>query len=256
MKPPSLLSQLTSVPLATPCESPWDAMQGDDKLRHCTECSRDVYDLSAMAPIEAELRLLNAPAEVPCIRYLRAPDGSILHRLAPRSFLPSSPARSLTVASALGLALTPSAAFAGGKRDKRATADDACVVFTQPADNSVVASAKPSAAQEQSGVAGLSPSKGRAAKEPTMPPSESPPVRLAGKAMAPRERAPYGTLTLKSSLERKVRIAGIELTAPLPSYNLTPGNFTVEILDGKKKPRMIAFKITADHATLVDLDKR
>ena len=89
-----------------------------------------------------------------------------------------------------------------------------------------------------------------------MPPSQPEPIRLAGKPMAPRERSPYGTLALKSNVERKVSVAGIELVAPLVSYKLTPGEFVVEVLGAKSKPRKISFKITADHATVVDLDKR
>ena len=83
MHPRSLLRQLTRVPLAKPCDSSWESMVGSDKVRHCASCDRDVYSLSDMSALEAELRLLNAGDAVPCIRYARDRDGAVAHRAPP-----------------------------------------------------------------------------------------------------------------------------------------------------------------------------
>src|SRR6266540_2015442 len=109
MHPRSLLRQLTRVPLEKPCDSPWESMDGTDKVRHCRSCDRDVYSLSDMTELEAELRLLNAADAAPCIRYARGSDGEVMHLAPPppmrRPFLPSASARALVVASALGSGL-------------------------------------------------------------------------------------------------------------------------------------------------------
>ena len=52
-------------------------MSGADKARLCAECSRHVYDLSAMSSDEAE-RLLDCGDERLCIRLTRGPDGRVV----------------------------------------------------------------------------------------------------------------------------------------------------------------------------------
>src|SRR5882724_1502523 len=115
MHPRSLLRQLTRTPLEKPCDSPWESMVGSDKVRHCTSCARDVYSLSDMSELEAELRLLNAGDAVPCIRYARDRDGLVAHLAPPppppRFHFASTSARALVVASAL----VARDAFAQGK---------------------------------------------------------------------------------------------------------------------------------------------
>jgi hypothetical protein len=59
MRPTTLLAQLTAKPHDKPCDARWDEMVGDDRVRHCGSCARDVYDVSAMCEREAEFRLLN-----------------------------------------------------------------------------------------------------------------------------------------------------------------------------------------------------
>src|SRR5437660_10738635 len=104
MHPRSLVRQLTRSPLEKPCDSPWESMVGSDKVRHCSSCDRDVYSLSDMSELEAELRLLNARDAVPCIRYARDRDGLVAHRAPPprpsrRFQVAGTSARALVVAS-------------------------------------------------------------------------------------------------------------------------------------------------------------
>ena len=39
--------------IASPCKAPWENMDGDNRVRFCRECSRNVYNLSAMTEPEA-----------------------------------------------------------------------------------------------------------------------------------------------------------------------------------------------------------
>src|SRR2546421_11907779 len=100
MHPRSLLRQVTRIPLEKPCESRWESMVGGDKVRRCASCDRDVYSLSDMSELEAELRLLNAGEAVPCIRAARDRYGLVAYRGPPtrgRFSVASGAARALVV---------------------------------------------------------------------------------------------------------------------------------------------------------------
>src|SRR4051794_34167957 len=45
---------LDSVRIASPCTASWDAMTGDDQVRFCGQCEKNVYNLSGMAREDAE----------------------------------------------------------------------------------------------------------------------------------------------------------------------------------------------------------
>lgn len=61
--------------IATPCEERWDGMVGDDAVRHCARCDKDVYDLSAHT-VAAAAALRASPSR-PCIRITQRMDGAI-----------------------------------------------------------------------------------------------------------------------------------------------------------------------------------
>src|SRR5215470_14492587 len=71
------VKRLPMVSVPWPCPISWDVMRGTDKARLCAECSRQVYDLSAMSSDEAE-RLLDCGDERRCIRLTRGPDGQVV----------------------------------------------------------------------------------------------------------------------------------------------------------------------------------
>ena len=45
---------LDSVSVASPCPASWEAMAGDDRVRSCGQCQRQVYNLSELSRSEAE----------------------------------------------------------------------------------------------------------------------------------------------------------------------------------------------------------
>jgi len=60
-------------------------MEGDDRVRFCCACSKNVYDLSAMSEDEAEAFLaLHLDDQDACVRLYRRPDGRILTSDCPR----------------------------------------------------------------------------------------------------------------------------------------------------------------------------
>jgi hypothetical protein len=64
---------------------PWDAMAGNQQVRHCGECRLNVYNLSAMTEIEIQRLLVMQPAEQRvCVRFYRRADGTMLTQDCPR----------------------------------------------------------------------------------------------------------------------------------------------------------------------------
>lgn len=71
------LPLLDNIRVATPCSAKWDTMLGDDRVRHCGECDKNVYNLSGMTRDEAENLLVAKNGDL-CARYFQRADGTIL----------------------------------------------------------------------------------------------------------------------------------------------------------------------------------
>lgn len=74
---------LERVVVAAPCPMSWDMMEGDDKVRHCGGCSRNVYNLSAMNDKEAEA-FLQKNGSSQCLTFYRRADGTIMTDNCPK----------------------------------------------------------------------------------------------------------------------------------------------------------------------------
>jgi hypothetical protein len=70
-------SLLQQVEIASPCAASWEDMVGDDRVRFCLECNRDVFNLSAVTEKEAEHILLAHGFNL-CARLYRRRDGTYL----------------------------------------------------------------------------------------------------------------------------------------------------------------------------------
>lgn len=70
-------SLLGRVRVASPCNVPWDSMDGTARVRYCELCEKNVYDLSAMTRTEAEDFVARRNGDV-CVRFYRRADGTIL----------------------------------------------------------------------------------------------------------------------------------------------------------------------------------
>jgi len=71
------LPVLDNIGVASPCRADWNQMTGDDRVRHCGDCQRNVYNLSAMTRDEAEALIVEKEGQL-CVRYFRRADGTIL----------------------------------------------------------------------------------------------------------------------------------------------------------------------------------
>lgn len=69
---------LHSIQIASPCTASWAAMKGDDRVRHCNDCNKNVFNLSAMPEAEgAALLAGNTDGEL-CVRFYRRADGTVM----------------------------------------------------------------------------------------------------------------------------------------------------------------------------------
>lgn len=68
---------LEKIRIARPCPARWDEMTGDDRVRFCGLCQKNVYNLSAMSK-EAATRLIEEREGDLCVRLYRRRDGTIL----------------------------------------------------------------------------------------------------------------------------------------------------------------------------------
>jgi hypothetical protein len=77
-------SLVDDVRIASPCKASWDDMVGDDRVRFCGQCSKNVYNLSALSRDAAEALLREAGArnaangDGMCVRLYRRADGTVL----------------------------------------------------------------------------------------------------------------------------------------------------------------------------------
>lgn len=71
------LPLLQQVRVASPCKERWDDMTGDEHVRFCGRCEKNVYDLSSLTAEQAD-SLLRGRGESMCVRLFRRSDGTVL----------------------------------------------------------------------------------------------------------------------------------------------------------------------------------
>ncbi len=71
------LPMLDSVRVAAPCNADWNAMIGDERVRFCEACEKNVYNLSALTSAQAEALLREKEGNL-CVRLFRRKDGTVL----------------------------------------------------------------------------------------------------------------------------------------------------------------------------------
>ncbi len=81
---PKLTSPLDHVKIAAPCPADWDQMFSfeDERVRFCSQCDLNVYNLSGMSRQEAEALITKTEGRL-CVRFYRKADGSILTQNCP-----------------------------------------------------------------------------------------------------------------------------------------------------------------------------
>jgi len=79
-----LTDSLDHVKIAAPCSADWDQMFSfeDERVRFCSKCNLNVYNLSGMSRQEAETLITKTEGRL-CVRFYRRVDGSILTQNCP-----------------------------------------------------------------------------------------------------------------------------------------------------------------------------
>jgi hypothetical protein len=73
---------LDHVQVAAPCKADWNQMIGSERMRFCSECNLNVYNLSGMTRFEAESLIARNEGRL-CVRFYRRFDGSIITKDCP-----------------------------------------------------------------------------------------------------------------------------------------------------------------------------
>jgi hypothetical protein len=81
---PKLSSPLDNLKVAAPCTADWDQMFSfqDERVRFCSQCNLNVYNLSGMNRREAEDLITKTEGRL-CVRFYRRADGSVLTENCP-----------------------------------------------------------------------------------------------------------------------------------------------------------------------------
>jgi hypothetical protein len=97
------LDVLDRISIASPCTADWASMTGDERVRFCSECRLNVYNLSAMSREDAAALIVEREGCL-CVRFYRRADGTVLTQDCPVGL------RALRRKAAAGLARAGAAA--------------------------------------------------------------------------------------------------------------------------------------------------
>ena len=139
------LPMLENVRVASPCNASWDEMLGDDRVRFCTSCEKNVFNLSAMPRVDAERLLAERMNGELCVRFYQRADGTVMTQDCPVGV--TKKRRKLAVLAAAGagaMALAATSMFTRtmGKPALGATMGEMAPIDTAPV---VMGSAAPPA---------------------------------------------------------------------------------------------------------------
>jgi hypothetical protein len=75
-------NRLDHVRIAAPCKADWDQMIGNERVRFCSQCCLNVYNLSSMNRSDAEALIARTEGRL-CVSFYRRSDGSIITKDCP-----------------------------------------------------------------------------------------------------------------------------------------------------------------------------
>jgi len=71
------LPVLDNIRVATPCNADWENMLGDERVRACGDCKKNVFNISTLTRDEAQALIIEKQGKL-CVRYFQRHDGTIL----------------------------------------------------------------------------------------------------------------------------------------------------------------------------------
>ncbi len=120
---------LDNMAIASPCAASWEDMEGDDRTKHCSSCTKNVYNLSDMTRAEAEALIKEKEGHL-CVRFYRRKDGTVITDDCPvglRAIRAGYRKMATAVASFLALLVSTGVALAGEGNANSGKADEKCV---------------------------------------------------------------------------------------------------------------------------------
>lgn len=72
-----MVTPLPILSITTPCTVPWNVMHGDDRVRYCGQCRRQVFDLTNLTSAEVA-DLLGDGGSLPCVAFYSRADGRVV----------------------------------------------------------------------------------------------------------------------------------------------------------------------------------
>lgn len=124
---------LDNLYIAAPCTIAWDTMQGDDRKRLCSGCSRHVFNVSDMTRNEAN-QFLEENGTTQCMIFYRRQDGTIMTDNCPvglRKLRDKAKAFAGAAAAAVAFVLSWTSALAQSANDTASGAKKPARPFTQ-----------------------------------------------------------------------------------------------------------------------------
>jgi hypothetical protein len=77
MNESNAVDYLNELRIAAPCTVSWQSMDGDERVRHCTQCNKNVYNISDMSRADAN-QFLRLTAQGACVNFYKRMDGTVL----------------------------------------------------------------------------------------------------------------------------------------------------------------------------------
>jgi hypothetical protein len=105
MKIKELQDQVNKIVIQNPCAANWDEMDGDQTVRFCGQCKKNVHNLTAMFPEQLERTLALRESGSLCVFMARRDDGTVIIDNCP-AFLRKSRDRVRAYAFSAALNLT------------------------------------------------------------------------------------------------------------------------------------------------------
>lgn len=70
------MSILDKIKIASPCSQYWNSMEGDERVRFCTVCNSNVFNIASMSKKEAEKLIADKCGNV-CVMIFKKRDGTV-----------------------------------------------------------------------------------------------------------------------------------------------------------------------------------
>ncbi len=92
--------------IATPCQASWAEMTGDERIRFCADCSRNVYNVASLTRDETASLIRETEGRV-CLRLYQRRDGTVITADCPvgrrRRWMVAAATTAVATAAAAGI---------------------------------------------------------------------------------------------------------------------------------------------------------